>query len=123
MANKVLVIGQMDLLYPYGGALLAPFFATYAASAISRFQLRQGRRPGGVTAIIAFIVGALVALLCSFQLDVFMPWRWGTVGGKVDLGWLVWATGFLSVVISFVPVRLVTNFYQRRFDKTLLGGK
>ena len=108
----------MDVLYPYGGALVAPFAAMYVASLVSRFQIKRGKRPGWAGGVLSLASGILIAWFCSFQFDAFMPWRWSTAGGKVELQWLLGATAFLSVLTSVVPASFVMDRYQRRYDKT-----
>jgi membrane-bound metal-dependent hydrolase YbcI (DUF457 family) len=108
----------MDLLYPYGGALVAPFAAMYIASILSRFQIKRGTRPGWLAGLVSLTFGILVAWVCNFQLDVFRPWCWSTVGGKVELQWLLGATAFLSLLTSIVPASFVVDRYQKRYDKT-----
>jgi MFS family permease len=107
----------MDLFYPYGGALVAPFTAMYVASVLCRLQLKNGKRPGWMVGLISLIVGIVVAWLCSFQLDAFRPWRWNTVGGKVELQWLMGAVAFLSLLTSVVPAAFVVDRFQKKYDK------
>lgn len=107
----------MDLLYPYGGALVAPFAAMYVASIASRLQIKGGTRPGWAAGVVSLAFGIIVAWFCSFQLDAFMPWRWSTVGGKVELQWLLGVTAFLSLLTSIVPASFVVGRYQKRYDK------
>ena len=107
---------DMDLLYPYGGALLAPFAAAYVASVICRLHLRSRKRPGGFAGSIALVVGILVAWLCSFQFDAFIPSRWSTVDGKVGLGPLLVATGFLAVLTGVFPTAFIVRRYQKSYD-------
>src|SRR5712664_3038329 len=107
----------MELLYPYGGAFVAPFAAAYVASFVSRLQLRRGKRPDWLTRSVALLGGILVAWVCAFQFDAFLPWRWSVVGGKVDLGLLLLATGVLTVLTCAVPTVLVIRRYQKTYDK------
>src|SRR5882672_5057583 len=108
----------MGLLYPYGGALVAPFAAMYVTSVLSRLQIKRGRRPNWAAAVVSLAFGVLIAWLCSFQLDTFMPWRWCSVGGKVYLGDLLSATASLSLMTSAIPALFIMRRYQKKYDKS-----
>jgi hypothetical protein len=47
-----------------------------------------------------------------------MPWRWSTVGGKVDLGVLIAATGFLCLITSAFPASFILRRFQKKYDRT-----
>ena len=108
----------MELLYPYGGILLAPPVAAYLASVIARLRRRKDRRPGWGTGFLAILAGVLTTWICTFQFDAFNPWRWANAGGKVDLFSLLVATGFLAVVLSIMPAAYIVDRYQKSYDKT-----
>jgi len=107
----------MDILYPYGGALLAPFVAGYLASVIARIQRRRDRRPGWGTGILAIVLGVLISWFFTFRFDAFIPSRWAT-GGKVDLLTLIVATGFLAAFFSILPAAFVVDRHRKIYDKT-----
>ncbi len=113
-----LTLDPMDILYPYGGALVAPFAAMYVASILCRIQIGKGKRPGWLAGLVSLLFAILVALFCSFQFDVFRPWRWSIVGGKTDLQVLIVFTAFLAFLVSVVPASFVVDRYQKRYDRT-----
>ncbi len=108
----------MDILYPYGGALVAPFAAMYVASIVCRIQIGKGKRPGWLAGLVSLVVAIVIALFCSFQFDIFRPWRWSIVGGKTHLQVLVGVTAIVAFLASVVPASFVVDRYQKRYDKT-----
>ena len=107
----------MDFLYPFGGALVAPFAAMYTARIVSRIQISKGKRPDWLAGLVALAFGIVAALFCSFQFDTFRPWRWSMVGGKTNLLVLVSITAFLAFLASAIPAFLVVDRYQKKYDR------
>lgn len=105
-------------MYPFGGILIAPLVAGYLASLLSRFAARRQRRPGWVVGVCAISGAVLATWIATFQLDVFRPWSWSVVGGKVDLLWLLLMTGFLAGFVAIIPAAWVVDRHQKQYDKT-----
>lgn len=103
-------------MYPFGGILLAPLVAGYLASVLGRIWRRRGRRPGWMAGGLAICGGVFATWLATFQLDLFMPWRWGQVGGKVDLLFLLAVTGILAAVVGILPAAFIVDRHQRIYD-------
>src|SRR5262245_14843679 len=108
----------MDILYPFGGTLLAPFVAAYLASVIARSRRRRDRRAGWGPGVLAILFGVLATWFCTFQFDAFIPSRWDTVGGKVHLLPLLVVTGFLAAFFSILPAAFVVDRHRKIYDKT-----
>lgn len=107
----------MDLLYPFGGALVAPFAAMYVASILCRVQVKYGKRPSWLAVLVSLSVGIVVAWFCSFRLDAFRPGRWSSAGGKTQLKWLMGVVAVVSFFTSALPVGFVVDRFQKRYDK------
>jgi uncharacterized protein YqgC (DUF456 family) len=51
----------MDILYPYGGAFVAPFVAAYVASILCRVQAKRGSQSGWRTVLASLVFGIVAA--------------------------------------------------------------
>ena len=108
-------------MYPFGGILVAPLVAAYLASLLSRLSRRRGRRPGWIEGITAILSGILATWVCTFQLDVFMPWRWSWAGGNVELLDLLLLTGFPAGFVGIMPAAWIVERHQKAYDKRCHG--
>ena len=106
-------LDRMDLLYPYGGILLAPVAAGCLASMLSRLCRWRGKRPAYGVALVSSVAGVFTTWICTSQFDPFIPSRWASAGGKVDLLDLLAVTGFLAAAVSIVPAALIVNRHRR----------
>jgi hypothetical protein len=103
-------------MYPFGGILVAPLAAGYFASLLCRYYRRRDKRPGWVAGILAIFGGVLIALVCMFQFDLFIPSRWAAAGGKVHLLPLFGMIGFLAAVAGIIPAAFVVDRHQKQYD-------
>jgi len=104
-------------MYPFGGILNGPLVAGYLASILSRFWKRRGRRPGWLVGILAIVGAIVVSWIFVFQLDLFRPWRWTNMDGKVDFLPLLVISAVPAAIASILPAAFVVELYQKRYDK------
>jgi uncharacterized PurR-regulated membrane protein YhhQ (DUF165 family) len=60
-------------MYPFGGIILAPIVAGYAASVLCRLCARASRRAGFLVFAVSVVLGVVMSVVATFGRAAFFP--------------------------------------------------